>query len=41
VDLHEHRVEAAGRTDLAIARDMLLAAGVEPEAIDARVGEVA
>jgi len=41
VDLHEHRVEAAGRTDLAIARDMLLAAGVEPEAIDARAGAVA
>jgi phosphoglycolate phosphatase-like HAD superfamily hydrolase len=34
-------VEAAGRTDLAIARDLLLAAGVEPEAIDARAAEVA
>ena len=28
--LARHRVEAAGRTDLAIARDMLLRAGVEP-----------
>jgi phosphoglycolate phosphatase-like HAD superfamily hydrolase len=34
-------VEAAGRTDLAIARDLLLAAGVAPEVIDARVEEVA
>jgi phosphoglycolate phosphatase-like HAD superfamily hydrolase len=39
--LHEHRVEAAGRTDLAIARSMLLAAGVDPSAIDARAAEVA
>ena len=36
-----HRVEAAGRTDLAIARDLLLAAGVHREAIDARAAEVA
>src|SRR4051794_39901382 len=34
-------VEAAGRTDLAIARDLLLAAGVGPEAIDAAASEVA
>jgi phosphoglycolate phosphatase-like HAD superfamily hydrolase len=40
-DLHVHRVEAAGRTDLAIARDLLLAAGVEPAAIDAAAAEVA
>jgi phosphoglycolate phosphatase-like HAD superfamily hydrolase len=40
-DLHVHRVEAAGRTDLAIARDLLLAAGVEREAIDAAAAEVA
>jgi phosphoglycolate phosphatase-like HAD superfamily hydrolase len=39
--LHAHRVEAAGRTDLAIARDLLLAAGVDREAIDARADEVA
>jgi len=40
-DLHLHPVEAAGRTDLAIARDLLLAAGVPREDIDARSGEVA
>ena len=40
-ELHRHPVEAAGRTDLAIARDLLLAAGVEREAIDARAAEVA
>ena len=34
-------VEAAGRTDGAIARDLLLAAGVAAEDIDAGVGEVA
>ena len=39
--LHRHPVEAAGRTDLAIARDLLLAAGVERDAIDARADEVA
>ncbi len=36
-----HRVEAAGRTDLAIARDLLLAAGVPKPDIDARAAEVA
>ena len=40
-DLAAHRVEAAGRTDLAIARSMLLAAGVAADAIDARSAEVA
>ncbi len=40
-DLHLHPVEAAGRTDLAIARDLLLAAGVERDAIDARADELA
>jgi phosphoglycolate phosphatase len=34
-------VEAAGRTDLAIARDMLLASGVPADAIDAAADEVA
>jgi phosphoglycolate phosphatase-like HAD superfamily hydrolase len=34
-------VEAAGRTDGAIARDLLLAMGVEPAAIDAEVRAVA
>ena len=34
-------MEAAGRTDLAIARDLLLAAGVERSEIDARAAEVA
>jgi phosphoglycolate phosphatase len=34
-------VEAAGRTDGAIARDLLLACGVEPEAIDREVETVA
>jgi phosphoglycolate phosphatase-like HAD superfamily hydrolase len=34
------RVEAAGRTDAAIARDLLEAAGVAPEAIDERAAEV-
>jgi len=36
-----HRVEAAGRTDLAIARDMLLRAGVPGAAIDAGAAELA
>jgi phosphoglycolate phosphatase len=36
-----HNVEAAGRTDLAIARDMLLRAGVAPEAIEERAEELA
>jgi phosphoglycolate phosphatase len=40
-ELHRHPVEAAGRTDLAIARDLLLAAGVKRTEIDARAGEVA
>jgi phosphoglycolate phosphatase len=35
------KVEAAGRTDLAIARDLLLAAGVAGDAIDAGVARVA
>ena len=39
--LSSHRVEAAGRTDLAIARDILLAAGVEPSAIDTHAPAVA
>jgi phosphoglycolate phosphatase len=39
--IHGERVEAAGRTDMAIARDMLLATGVDPEAIDAAADEVA
>ena len=39
--LHRHTVEAAGRTDLAIARDLLLAAGVGHAEIDARSGDVA
>jgi phosphoglycolate phosphatase len=40
-DLDGARVEAAGRTDMAIARDMLLATGVARDAIDAAAGEVA
>ena len=36
-----HRVEAAGRTDLAIARDMLLRAGVSSPEIDGRAEELA
>jgi phosphoglycolate phosphatase len=41
VDIHgalkeDSRVEAAGRTDGAIARDLLVAAGHAPEAIDSR-----
>ena len=39
-ELHRHEVEAAGRTDGAIARDLLLATGVEPHAIDAGVDAV-
>ncbi len=34
------RVEAAGRTDGAISRDLLVAAGHAPEAIDARADDV-
>jgi phosphoglycolate phosphatase len=39
--LEEHGVEAAGRTDLAIARDLLLAAGVPDAAIDGAAEAVA
>ncbi len=39
--LRHHAVEAAGRTDLAIARSLLLAAGVAEPDIEARAGEVA
>jgi phosphoglycolate phosphatase-like HAD superfamily hydrolase len=39
--LRGHPVEAAGRTDLAIARSLLLAAGVPEPDIDARAAEVA
>jgi phosphoglycolate phosphatase len=39
-ELHRHEVEAAGRTDGAIARDLLLATGIEPHAIDAGVRAV-
>jgi phosphoglycolate phosphatase len=39
-ELHRHEVEAAGRTDGAIARDLLLATGIEPHAIDAGVEAV-
>ena len=35
-----HQVEAAGRTDAAIARDLLIAAGLAPPAIDARADDV-
>jgi phosphoglycolate phosphatase-like HAD superfamily hydrolase len=38
--LDEARVEAAGRTDLAIARDLLVHARVAPEAVAARAAEV-
>jgi phosphoglycolate phosphatase len=41
VELDGLAVEAAGRTDAAIARDLLRAAGVPDAAIDARAGEVA
>jgi phosphoglycolate phosphatase-like HAD superfamily hydrolase len=37
----EHGVEAAGRTDLAIARDMLLRAGIDRSEIDGRAAELA
>ena len=36
----DSRVEAAGRTDGAIARDLLVAAGHAPEAIDSRADDV-
>jgi phosphoglycolate phosphatase-like HAD superfamily hydrolase len=38
--LDGYRVEAAGRTDGAIARDLLVAAGLAPDAIDARADDV-
>lgn len=38
--LDGHKVEAAGRTDGAIVRDMLVAAGVPGEVADARWGDV-
>ena len=38
--LDGHQVEAAGRTDGAIARDLLIAAGHASEAIDARADDV-
>ena len=41
VELDGLGVEAAGRTDAAIARDLLRAAGVDDASIDARAGEVA
>jgi phosphoglycolate phosphatase len=41
VELDGLQVEAAGRTDAAIARDLLRAAGVADAAIDARAGDVA
>jgi phosphoglycolate phosphatase len=40
VELDGQRVEAAGRTDGAIARDLLIAAGHASEAIDARADDV-
>jgi len=39
-ELHRHEVEVAGRTDGAIARDLLLATGMEPHAIDAGIAAV-
>ena len=40
LELDGRRVEAAGRTDAAIARDLLIAAGHASEAIDARADDV-
>lgn len=40
LSLDGHRVEAAGRTDGAIARDLLIASGHASEAIDARADDV-
>jgi phosphoglycolate phosphatase-like HAD superfamily hydrolase len=40
LSLDGHQVEAAGRTDGAIARDLLIAAGRASEAIDARADDV-
>jgi phosphoglycolate phosphatase len=39
LELDGHHVEAAGRTDGAIARDLLLAAGLASDAIDARADD--
>jgi phosphoglycolate phosphatase len=40
LSLDGHEIEAAGRTDGAIARDLLVAAGLAPPAIDARADDV-
>jgi phosphoglycolate phosphatase-like HAD superfamily hydrolase len=40
LQLDGHEIEAAGRTDGAIARDLLVAAGLAPPAIDARADDV-
>jgi phosphoglycolate phosphatase-like HAD superfamily hydrolase len=40
LELDGRHVEAAGRTDAAIARDLLVASGHAPEAIDARADDV-
>jgi phosphoglycolate phosphatase-like HAD superfamily hydrolase len=40
LELDGKRVEAAGRTDAAIARDLLVAAGYATDAIDARADDV-
>jgi phosphoglycolate phosphatase-like HAD superfamily hydrolase len=40
VDIPEGRVEAAGRTDFAIARSILTLAGVSAERIDERLGDL-
>jgi phosphoglycolate phosphatase len=40
LELDGHHVEAAGRTDGAIARDLLVAAGVASDAIDARADDL-
>ena len=40
LQLDGHRVEAAGRTDAAIARDLLALAGLDSGAIDSRADDV-
>ena len=40
LSLDGHRVEAAGRTDRAIARDLLVASGLAPGVIDERADDV-
>ena len=40
VAIPDARVEAAGRTDFAIARSILALAGVSPERVDERLGEL-